>query len=65
MRIEDAMTDPWGNRTADVADEQEYLARRARQERERAEQAVDVGVALAHRRLAEAYERRLADLTDP
>ncbi|HWU94813.1 MAG TPA: hypothetical protein VN029_04400 [Sphingomonas sp.] len=58
------MADPSDSRTADVAGELEYLARRARQERERAEQALDVGVALAHRRLAEAYEQRLADLAE-
>jgi hypothetical protein len=58
------MTDPWANRAPDDDGEREYLARRARQERERAEQARDVGVALAHRRLAEAYEQRPADLAE-
>lgn len=54
------MSDPWGDRRAgDVAD-RDYLERRAREERARAGQADDMGVAYAHRRLAEAYEQRLA-----
>jgi len=54
------MTGPWDDRQAD----RKYLMRRAEQERALAERARDRGVAFAHRRLAEAYERRLAAMDD-
>ncbi len=56
------MNDPWDDRRAGDADDRAYLTRRAQEERARAAQAIDVGVAFAHRRLAEAYAQRLAAL---
>lgn len=50
-------------RRGDPAD-RDYLTQRAEQERERAKAATDIGVALAHRRMAEAYEQRLASLPE-
>ena len=41
-------------------DDELYYARRARQERERAERAVDAGISSVHRTLAAEYERRIS-----
>jgi len=54
------MTEPRTDRSAD----RQYLARRADQERALAERARDRGVAIAHRQLAMAYDRRLAALDE-
>ena len=48
-----------------TSDEKDYLAERAQRERSIARTCEDNAAALAHLRMAEEYERRLAELGKP